>query len=62
MGIGKELIRLDAVEKKRLEPQSMEDLVPSNAFVVMVLHSTIANGIVKRMDIAKPKRQRALNW
>lgn len=60
MGIGKELIRLDAVEKATGTAKYVEDLVPSNAFVVMVLHSTIANGIVKRMDIAKAQTSKGV--
>lgn len=53
MGIGKELVRLDAVEKVTGSAKYVEDLVPSNALVAVALHSTIANGIVKRMDISK---------
>ncbi len=50
MGIGKNIKRLDSMEKALGSAKYVEDLIPSNAFVVKILHSTIANGIVKSID------------
>lgn len=51
MGIGKNLIRVDALSKVKGSTKYTEDLVPSNALVAKILHSTIANGYVKDIDI-----------
>ena len=53
MGIGKNLNRVDALSKVRGTTKYTEDLVPSNALVGKILHSTIANGYVKDIDISE---------
>lgn len=56
MGIKKNIIRLDAVDKVTGTAKYTEDLIPSGALVGKILHSTIANGIVKSIDIEEALR------
>ena len=49
MGIGKSINRVDACEKVTGGAKYMDDLIGSNALIAKVLHSTIANGLVKSM-------------
>jgi xanthine dehydrogenase molybdenum-binding subunit len=51
MGIGKKINRVDALSKVKGTTKYTEDLIPSNALVGKILHSTIANGFVKNIDI-----------
>lgn len=51
MGVGKSINRLDAIEKATGTAKYVEDLLPSNALIAKVLHSTIANGVVKSINI-----------
>lgn len=53
MGVGKSINRLDAIEKATGTAKYVEDLLPGNALVAKVLHSTIANGVVKSIDIGE---------
>lgn len=50
MGIGKKINRVDALSKVKGTTKYTEDLIPSNALVAKILHSTIANGYVKDID------------
>ena len=51
MGVGKSISRLDAFEKATGTAKYVEDLLPCNALIAKVLHSTIANGVVKSINI-----------
>nr|WP_308742521.1 xanthine dehydrogenase subunit XdhA [uncultured Anaerocolumna sp.] len=51
MGVGKSINRVDAIEKVTGTAKYVEDMLPSNALIAKVLHSTIANGIVKSINI-----------
>ncbi|MSS62331.1 xanthine dehydrogenase subunit XdhA [Velocimicrobium porci] len=51
MGIGTSLIRVDAVEKVTGTAKYVGDLEPKDALVAKVVHSTIANGVVKSFDL-----------
>ena len=51
MGIGKNLSRVDAVEKVTGEAKYTADLMPQNLLVGKVVRSTIANGVVKKFDL-----------
>lgn len=51
MGVGKSINRLDAIEKATGAAKYVEDLLPGNALIAKVLHSTIANGVVKSINI-----------
>lgn len=51
MGIKSSVKRLDAVEKATGKAKYTEDLIPSNALVGKLLHSTISNGVVKSIDM-----------
>ncbi len=53
MGIGKSICRQDALEKVTGTAKFTEDLIPQGALVAKVLHSTIANGVVRKIDITK---------
>jgi len=54
--IGKNIIRVDALDKVMGRAKYTEDLTPPNALVGKVLHSTFANGIVKSIDIRKAEQ------
>lgn len=56
MAIGKSIDRLDAFEKVTGSAKFAQDLIPQNALVAKILRSTIANGIVKRIDISKAEK------
>ena len=56
MSIGKSLPRVDAFEKVTGRAKYTEDLTPRNAFSGKILHSTIANGIVRKMDISEAEK------
>lgn len=53
MSIGKSVIRVDAFDKVTGRAQYTDDFQLSNAYVAKMLHSTIANGLVKSMDITE---------
>lgn len=55
MSVGKSLPRVDAYEKVTGRARYTEDLTPPGALVARVLHSTIANGYVVRMDTSKAR-------
>ena len=50
MSVGKSEIRKDAFDKATGRAKYTEDLCGRNALIAKVLHSTIAHGIVKRID------------
>ena len=56
MIIAKNIIRVEALDKALGRAKFTEDLIPQNAIAAKVLHSTIANGIVKSMNTAKVER------
>ncbi|HIS63114.1 MAG TPA: xanthine dehydrogenase molybdenum-binding subunit XdhA [Candidatus Scybalomonas excrementigallinarum] len=56
MGVGKNITRVDAVLKVTGEAKYVADLEPQNVLVAKVLHSTIANGIVKSFDLEEAKK------
>ena len=51
MGVGKELKRVDAYEKVTGGAKYVADLAPKDLLVAKVVHSTIANGVVKSFDL-----------
>ena len=53
MSIGQSIPRLDAWEKVSGRAKYTDDLVDRNALVAKVLHSTIANGLVTKIDAAE---------
>lgn len=53
MGIGKEVKKIDAVQKVTGTAKFVEDMLPQGALHAKVLHSTIANGWVKSIDCAE---------
>ena len=55
MAIGKSLIRVDAVDKVTGRAKYTDDLVPVGTLVAKVLHSTIANGKVLKIDTVEAK-------
>ncbi|MFA7109801.1 MAG: xanthine dehydrogenase subunit XdhA [Sphaerochaetaceae bacterium] len=48
--------RVDAEEKVRGTAKYTNDLLPGNALVAKILHSTIANGLVKKIDISEAEK------
>ena len=56
MSIGKSIPRVDAWEKVSGRAMYTEDLTPCNALVGKILHSTIANGLVKRIDTTNAEK------
>lgn len=51
MGVGANMIRVDAASKVSGEAKYTADLMPHNLLVGKVVHSTIANGVVKSFDL-----------
>ncbi len=50
MGIRQNAKRVDAFQKVTGEAKYVEDLIPRDALFVKIVHSKIANGVVKRID------------
>ena len=51
--LGQSVPRVDAYDKVTGRSKFTADLFPPNCLVAKVLHATIANGLVKRIDTAK---------
>ena len=56
MCTGKNIPRVDAWEKVSGRAKYTEDLAPRNALVGKILHSTIANGLVKKIDASEAEK------
>jgi xanthine dehydrogenase molybdenum-binding subunit len=56
MIVGKSIPRVDAWEKVSGRTKYTADLVPANALVGKVLHSTVANGLVTRIDASEAEK------
>ena len=56
MSTGKSIPRVDAWEKVSGRAKYTEDLAPRNALTGKILHSAIANGLVKRMDCSEAEK------
>ena len=54
--VGKSINRVDAIEKVTGRAKYVDDLTDNNAYVVRILHSTIAHGFVKSMDISEAEK------
>ena len=54
--VGKSINRVDAIEKVTGRAKYVDDLTDNNAYVVRILHSTIAHGYVKSMDISEAEK------
>lgn len=57
MSVGKSVPRLDARQKATGQAKFVEDMIPPNALYGAVLHSTIANGFVRSIDVSKALEQ-----
>lgn len=57
MAIGKSINRVDAVEKVTGGAKYTDDFFEREMLVAKVLHSTIANGLVKSIDISEAEKQ-----
>lgn len=56
MNVGKNIPRVDAYDKVTGRTKYTEDLCDSSALVVKIVHSTIANGRVKSIDISEAEK------
>jgi xanthine dehydrogenase molybdenum-binding subunit len=56
MTIGESIPRVDAYDKVVGRTKYTDDLCEKNAFIAKILHSTIANGIVKSIDISEAEK------
>ena len=54
--IGQAVTRLDAHDKAMGRIKYTDDLCDKGALVIRVLHSTVANGIVKSIDTSEAER------
>lgn len=54
--VGKSVIRIDAFDKATGRARYTDDLCDKNALVIVIVHSTIANGYVKSVDIAEAEK------
>ena len=56
MIVGKSVPRIDAVDKVTGRARYTDDLTDKGAYVAKILHSTISNGVVKRIDISEAEK------
>ena len=56
MGVGKSVTRADALQKVTGSAKYTEDLIPVGALYLKAVHSTIANGVVKRIDTSEAEK------
>ena len=56
MEIGRSIHRVDAYDKVTGRASYTDDLRGQGALVARILHSTIANGVVKDMDLTEARR------
>jgi len=56
MSVGKSVKRVDAYEKVTGRARYTDDFLDYNPLIAKVLHSTIANGVVKSMDISEAEK------
>jgi len=56
MSVGQSIPRVDAWEKVTGRAKYTDDLVERNALIGKVLHSTIANGLVTKIDISEAEK------
>ncbi len=56
MVLGKSVPRVDGYEKVTGRAKYTDDLVGKDALIAKILHSTIANGLVKTMDISEAEK------
>lgn len=56
MSVGKSEIRVDAFDKATGKARYTDDLCDSKALVAKILHSTIANGVVKSIDTSEAEK------
>lgn len=56
MTIGKSVSRVDAFDKAIGRAKYTDDICEKNTYVAKVLHSTIANGIVRSIDISEAEK------
>ncbi len=54
--VGKSVIRVDAFDKVTGRAKYTDDLCDKSALVVVIVHSTIAHGYVKSIDISEAKK------
>ncbi|HHV11066.1 MAG TPA: xanthine dehydrogenase molybdenum-binding subunit XdhA [Clostridiales bacterium] len=53
MSVGQSVPRVDALDKVIGRAKYTDDLCEKNAYIAKILHSTIANGIVKSIDVSE---------
>lgn len=53
MSVGKSMPRVDAYDKVTGRAKFTDDLVEKDALIAKILHATIGNGVVKRIDASK---------
>lgn len=56
MGIGKSIKRVDAFDKVTGRAQYTDDFQLNNALIAKILHSTVANGMVKSIDTSEARK------
>ncbi len=54
--IGKSVKRIDAWAKVLGKAKYTEDLIPNGALIAVIMHSTIANGLIKSIDISEAEK------
>lgn len=56
MGVGKSINRVDAIEKVTGRAKYTDDIYKGKMYIAKILHSTIANGKVVKMDISEAEK------
>ncbi len=54
--VGKSVKRVDAFDKVTGRARYTDDICDKNALVARILHSTVANGVVKRIDVSEAEK------
>ncbi len=56
MTVGQSVPRVDALDKVIGRAKYTDDLCEKNAYIAKILHSTIANGVVKSIDVSEAEK------
>ena len=62
MGVKKSLTRVDALQKVTGQAKYVEDLIPVNALHAKVVRSTVANGLVKKINTDKAMKMPGVEY
>lgn len=56
MAVGENIVRVDAYDKVTGRAKFTDDLIDKNTLVIKIVHSTIAHGTVKKIDVSEAEK------